>query len=326
MAETYNPEKTLHAVVVCSNPVQFKSRYRLHRQFMQRYSGYTESRYKLHLTVVEIAFGNRAFRVTEPDNPDHVQLRTIDELWHKENMINLGVQRLTENHPGWLNLAWIDNDVQFQNPRWLRETIHSLDHYEVVQMWEDAVDMGPNQELIQTHKSFLSQYLKGAPYNRKHVAKGYPSGHWHPGFAWACTRKAYDGLGGLIDFAILGAGDNHMAHGLLGMMDKTFAPGIAPEYTRDLAAWQERADDVIRRDVGYVSGMITHWWHGKKANRRYWDRWKILTENKYVPRTDLKRDAFGLYQVDVRNGRQMTLRDQIRAYFRQRNEDSIDLE
>ena len=26
---------------------------------------------------------------------------------------------------------------------------------------------------------------------------------WHSGFAWACTREAWDALGGLIDFAIL---------------------------------------------------------------------------------------------------------------------------
>jgi hypothetical protein len=44
--------------------------------------------------VVELAFGNRPFEVTDPDNPRHVQVRSGHELWHKENLVNLGVARL----------------------------------------------------------------------------------------------------------------------------------------------------------------------------------------------------------------------------------------
>lgn len=321
--------RTLHAVIVCSNPVRFQSRYRLHKEFMERMehsAKLSESRLqaKLNLIVVEVAFGNRAFEVTDSANPNHVQLRTQDELWHKENMVNLGVQRLTQLHPDWQHMAWIDADIEFQRPDWIQETVHQLQHYQVVQMWEDAIDLGPHHQTIQTHKSFMSQYAKGTK-RRDGEGKLY-SPHWHPGFAWAMNRSAWDALGGLIDIAILGAGDNHMALGLVSAMRESLAPGISNEYALELLTWEQRAIHHIKGDVGYVPGTLLHHWHGKKKDRQYWDRWKILTGNQYAPRTDIKRDAQGLYQLESITHRQIQLRDQIRKYFRARHEDSIDLE
>ena len=45
-------------------------------------------------------------------------------------------------------------------------------------------------------------------------------------------------------------------------------------------------------------------------------------DNKYDPVADLKRDWQGLLSLDRRRTK---LRDDIRKYFRARNEDSIDL-
>jgi hypothetical protein len=66
-------------------------------------------------------------------------------------------------------------------------------------------------------------------------------------------------------------------------------------------------------------------WHGRKQQRGYVERWKILTGNNYDPDTDLKKDPQGLWQLVVESPRQIKMRDEIRAYFRSRNEDSRDL-
>ena len=52
-------------------------------------------------------------------------------------------------------------------------------------------------------------------------------------------------------------------------------------------------------------------------------RGKILVENGYSPYTDIKYDAQGVLQLETWEPRQLKLRDQIRAYFRMRNEDEI---
>jgi hypothetical protein len=311
--------KDFYVIAVCSNQVRYSSRYNLFHKFKEHMEAA-----KAKLIIVEMAFGKRPFEVTDKGNIHHLQLRSLDELWHKENMINLGIQHLSKIHPNWKQVAWIDADVEFTRKDWIKETVHQLQHYHVVQMWENAIDLGPNGEALSTHYSFLSQYAKGKPYNYK--GTNCYSNQWHPGYAWAASREAIDLMGQLIDFAILGAGDNHMAHALIGKLDGTLAKGLHPNYIKRLNKWQDQVEKYIRRDVGFVSGTLMHSWHGKKRDRRYHDRWKILVDNHYDPEVDLKRDSQGLYQmVDHGDLRSIKFRDQIRHYFRSRNEDSIDI-
>jgi hypothetical protein len=268
------------------------------------------------LWTVEIAFGNRPFMVTDADNPQHLQLRTVDEIWHKEIGLNLLVQRLPTD---WENVAVVDADIRFfdvQRNRhvWVDETLHAMQHYEVVQMFQQAIDLGPKGEVIQIHNGFMWSYLTGKPYGKTYT-------HWHPGYAWCYSRRAWNALGGLIDIAVLGAGDNHMAHALIGRWQDGIHPKAHPDYLNAVRIWGDRAKE-LKKDVGFVPLTITHEWHGKKADRKYWDRWQILINHQYSPLEDLRRDWQGLYQLTDRDP---GLRDDIRAYFRARNEDSIDL-
>lgn len=312
-----------HVLTMVSNPVRFSSRYELYQQFARHIADAG-----VQLWTCEIAFGDRPFVITQADNPHHLQLRSWSELWHKENALNLLAQRLPFD---WEYVAWIDSDVSFPNWRpddensWVRETVEALQHYNVVQLFSHAIDLGPQGEHLQTHTSFCYNYVEGKP-------RGKAYSHWHPGYAWAARREAWDAMGasmggGLIDFAILGAGDHHMAQALIGRTGEDYIvpKNLSPGYLKALLAWQERAERYIRRDVGYVPGTILHSWHGKKKDRRYTDRWKILTENEYDPFRDIDRDYQGLYQLyDAGDIRSVKLRDQIRAYFRSRAEDSID--
>jgi hypothetical protein len=74
--------------------------------------------------------------------------------------------------------------------------------------------------------------------------------------------------------------------------------------------------------VGYVPGLVYHDFHGPKTNRQYGTRDMVLVNNNYDPDTDVKYDAQGLLQLETTNARQIKLRDQIREYFRTRNDDA----
>jgi len=298
-----------YVVAVISNPVRFESRYNLYLRFMEHMK---ESGVKV--LTVELQLGDRAFQITEAGNPMHVQLRTWDEIWHKENMINVGISRLPSD---WEFCAWIDADVSFvSNKYWALETVQQLQHYHFVQMFQNAIDLGPKGEVLQTHNGFMWSYLE-----RKAFGKGYT--HWHPGFAWAARREAIDAVGGLLDIGILGAGDHHMALAMIGRAQISFPKKNKyfedSEYVRHVMRWQDRCDRWIRRDVGYVAGTIVHNWHGRKKDRRYVERWEILIKNDYNPELDLKRDSQGLYALTDNN---IELRDDIRMYFRLREEDA----
>lgn len=304
----------LYVVTMVSNPVRFRSRWKLYEDFARHVE---HAGAVLH--TAEIAFGDRDFALTEPDNPRHLQLRTSHELWHKENALNLAIQRLPAD---WKYVAWIDADVSFARHDWADETLHALQHYAVVQMWSHAQDLGPNHELLSTHQSFAychTHQLPESPGNgcyskkRNRIVNLY-----HPGYAWAARREAIDAVGGLLDHCILGSADNHMACALIGCVDESLQPGLSPRYALLLQQWQARAERHIQRNVGYVPGTVLHHWHGSKESRRYLDRWKILISTGFDPDLDLKRDRQGPWQLTDRS---VELRDKLRAYFRQRDED-----
>lgn len=316
----------LHVISVVSNPVRFASRYRLYREFVARMQDAGVTHHS-----VELLFGDRPCEVTEPEMPNHVQIQSFDVLWHKENLINIGIASLPAD---WEYVAWIDADVTFSNPTWAVDTLHQLQHHMLVQMFSHAVDLGPRCEPLQHHAGFAFMYHQngckgpqGAGYTPAYYGYGNPGRgvFWHPGFAWAARREAIDYLGQLIDFAVLGSADHHMAMALIGEAGRSIHRDMALPYRQQIMDWQDRAERYIQRDIGYVHGTLLHYWHGKKANRRYVDRWQVLTGTQFNPVTDLKRDWQYLWQLRVEELRQIRLRDSIRAYFNQREEDSIDV-
>lgn len=297
-------DETLYVITVVSNPVRYKTRYILFEQFVQR----MKREPNIQLITVELQHGERAFATDAT-----IKYRTTHELWHKENMINKAVE-LLPNH--WKYMAWIDADLSFNREDWVEETLQQLQHYQIVQLFSHAIDEGPNGEFTQVHTGFGYQYAMGVSW--KPPAK-YQT-FWHPGYAWACTRSAFDGMGGLVDFAVLGSADQHMALAWIGQVNHSYNDGIHPNYKMMLNEYQNRCDGSIRRNIGFVYGIILHKWHGSKANRRYKERWTILVEHAFDPVADVSRDWQGLYQLKVDR---IGLRDDIRHYFRGRNEDCI---
>jgi hypothetical protein len=280
------------------------------------------------LVTVEVAFGERAFAVSD-GQPGQVQLRTSTQLWHKENALNIGFSRLPAD---WKYAAWIDADVTFLRPDIVEATIHALQHYAVVQMWSRALDLNPDGHPFAEYSSFASCYSQSIIPTPLPGYGAQNKGYWHSGYAWAVRRDAFDAMGGLIDFAPLGAADYFMAWSLVGKLaahllaqlhDRERAKrGYSRGYIDALASWETKAAG-LRRNFGCVPGTLAHHWHGKKRRRGYNERENILIDNQFNPRTDLRRDWQGLWQLhDDGTDRSVRLRDQIRAYFQARDEDS----
>lgn len=326
-----NLKKNFYVISVITNPERFKTRTRLFKEYMERMK-----KYEVNLVVVEGAFGERDFEVTDPSNPLHIQIRTPSEIWLKENLINIAINRLPDN---WKYIAWIDGDIDFVRPDWVSETIHELQHHPIVQLFEDAIDTGPNFEVLKVYKSFAYCYKKNLPKKQTDASKqkeleaikdnnvsyvdynNYSNGYyWHPGFAWAATRDAINTIGGLFEIGILGAGDHHMACALIGDAKNSIPLGIHGNYKKYIFAWEKRALR-LHKNIGYVKGTIYHFWHGKKSNRKYKERWQILIDNNYDPSNDIHKDWKGVLTLYPGHEK---LRDQIREYFQIRNEDSID--
>lgn len=323
--------ETLYVITPVFNPHRYRTRWKLYQQFESHIISLGA-----HLVTIECSFGARQEVLTEQRAENHtvIHVYTENELWLKENLINLAVQRLPKSAK---YIAWVDGDIQFTRPDIVGETIQKLQHYHVVQMFSVAYDLTPKFEPYQINYGFAHDYLNGVADKVKGKNWGDyyeqpPTNNpcdklkivrWHPGFAWAYTVEAWNALGGLIDTAILGSADNHMARALIGQFEKSCPKTATPEYKDAIRIWQERALKYVKKDIGYVDGQINHFFHGSKKHRNYKGRWKILVENKFNPKTDLKRMFNGTWQLE---DDRIQLRDDIRAYFSQRSEDSIDLQ
>jgi hypothetical protein len=142
---------------------------------------------------------------------------------------------------------------------------------------------------------------------------------WHPGYAWAIRRDTWEQGGGLFDISILGAGDHHMAWAFVGHAHMGIHGRTTKAYQKAALARLYRMKHVVNGDLGFVEGTILHHWHGRKSSRKYVERWSILVDNKYDPNTDVYYDEHGLLQL---TGDNHGLRDGIRDYFAQRNDDA----
>ncbi|MEO6305473.1 MAG: hypothetical protein ABIP51_20085 [Bacteroidia bacterium] len=314
----------LYIVTPIFNPQRYRSRWKLYKEFEKYILSYDEA----HLVTIECTFGAREKVLVEQISDKHtvIYVNTKHEMWLKENLINKAIQYLPED---WKYVAWIDADTKFARPDIVGETLQKLQHYDFVQLFSHAVDLSPTYEILKSHSGFMYCYKNGIPNLHKRICLPYneddgsTGAYWHPGFAWACTRTAFDHVGGLIDWGVLGGGDMFMAYALIGRLKGKMMPtslgkgGIAA-----LEEWQNRCEKFIKRNVGYIDGLLLHYWHGKKVDRKYKDRGQILIETKFEPSIDLKKDWQGIYTLTDRS---FELRDGIRDYFKQRNEDSIDI-
>ncbi len=195
-------KQCLHAILVISNPCQYKRRFALAHRCIE---GLKKIKY-LKLYVVEVAYNNDDFFVTTPHNPNHLQLRTDSSpLWIKENMINIGIKRLFPKN--WKYFAFIDADLEFENKHFAKDCLQVLSNntYNVVQLFSHALDLDANEKPMTIFSSFGHQYVHNK--NQYKVETGIH--FYHPGYAYAMSRTLFDEIGSLYENSVLGSGDSN---------------------------------------------------------------------------------------------------------------------
>ncbi len=348
----------LYAIVPLFNPWRHKSRWKHTERALKHFhdSGAV-------IILVEIGFNRRdlvfadsgldgtaaecGILGTDPKfRHKYIGLHTKDELWLKENAVNVGVQHAPYD---WQQVCWLDADVHFVRPNWVGECIHKLQHYAFLQMFSHARDLGPNYEMMpETYPhangvGFVQAWQNGTlrttitpemtaelgenPLSHSstpELVAGYP-GHVFPGLAWACTRQAWDAVGGLIDIAIWGGADWHIAHCLVEKTEGMMRNDLHRNYQKVVNQFYQRCRTHIRRNVGVMEGSLLHHWHGRKTERGYNAKHSMLAKFGFDPLRHLKRDAQGLWQLhDDRSTAYVQLRDMMRRIAKDRDEDSTD--
>ena len=284
--------------------------------------------------VVELAFGSNEFRIV--DHEDVIQLRSNNVLWHKERLLNIGIQQLLSD--GYRKIAWLDGDILFQDANWPLEIADRLERANLCQVFETIG--------IQTHASgppiiapSAVKYFRdtGQLYQQPSrrglsmlggVLKGGQSG-----FGWAARAEVLRSVP-LFEGAVVGGGDKLMyIASLAGDFSASQFQDLSQSkfpcsacghrnrseaYRAQLLDWAQRWSGAIDGKVDYARLHLTDMFHGKREDRGYMTRHDILYRNDFDPASDLVWDASGC--LAWREGRE-TLKREVEAYFLSRRED-----
>ncbi len=160
-----NPADLSRFVVI--TPYSNSPRYKARPEMYQSFARMVEST-GVRLITAEIAFGDREFEVTDVDNENHFQFRSVEELWHKENIINVAMAHVMQKWPATREIAWIDGDcwpLAIPALTWFEEIWHSLQHYQITQCWKYLVNFGPDGQPItqpQFHGDLRNERVHGS--------------------------------------------------------------------------------------------------------------------------------------------------------------------
>lgn len=299
-------EENLHVIAVVSNAGLFARRYILTKEFLDRID---KEEPNVITYVVELAYEKQQFIITDSKNPQHLQLRVNTPLWHKENLVNVAVKQLLPK--GWKAFAWIDADIEFENVTWAKDTLKILNgSKDIVQIFSHALDMDMVKNTMKIFSSFGYQYTK----KKQYISNG--NDYWHPGYGWAITRKAYERIGGLYEYAILGSGDNIMALSIIENGLKSINDESTDDYKDSILEYQRK---IRTLRLGYVPGVIRHHFHGSKKNRKYNERWRILLDHNYSPTEHITRNNKGILVPTQTCPPEII--EKIKSYFFERNDD-----
>ena len=297
-------ENKLNVVVAISNPCLYQRRYQLIREFIDRMKNNT----MVNLYIVELAYKNQPFVITSSNNINHLQLRVDTLLWHKENMLNLAIEKLLPNN--WKSVAWIDGDIEFVDENWAQKVLKSLNGtYDFIQPWSECNFLDISGNILEKQTSFSFNFVN---HNKDDPKK--PQGH--PGYAWACNRKAYDKIGKLYEVSILGSGDTIMAKSFTNNAVE-INPKISLGYKETIKQFEKKTKGL---KMGCIEGTIKHFYHGTIQNRQYLSRWNILTDSNFDPQQHITRNSNGIL-VPTSSCPQDII-TKIESYFMDRKEDN----
>ncbi len=305
----------LYAITAVFNPIGYKSRYQLYVKFRQHMN-----ELGIDLITVECALGDQPFAVTQADRePWDVQVRSNSVLFLKENLLNIAVSKLP---PDARHVAWIDCDITFTQANLAEKIVQQLGRYPVIQLFRSCLDLGPDGEVMQTHRSFASALAAGDdPDSARIPAVGCNGSLAHPGYAWAIRLSVLRAAGGFLETAILGGGDNLQARAFIGFAE-TLLGGYHEGYVQSVLNWQAAVRRVLPTPptlcIGALDGQIIHSFHGTKARRFYIERRAILKRHMFDPASDLIKNSLGVFEVS--SEREDLQRDIVR-YFEERRED-----
>ena len=297
------------AITSYFNPVGFKRRLSNYRTFRANLA--------VPLVTVELSFDGR-FELTDGDADILIQLSGGAVLWQKERLFNIAIQSVPQHAK---NIAWLDCDVIFERPDWMDEAAQKLSEANVVQLYSEFVDLGPEGYQSNTKYDRLRSSGHGIiSLGLRQLTAPTSEGVrlTLPGLAWAARRDILEDHG-FYDAMIMGSGDTSMFHAMFGQFEHEIERRRLDRVRQEhYLKWARPYYGTVAGKVSNVAGRIYHLYHGKIANRNYKDRHGLMASFPFDPDIDIRIGANGAWHWARPRP---DLEDFLRKFFLSRAED-----
>ena len=256
------------------------------------------------LKTIEICLKERDFFI---DDSTKIIASHDNILWQKERAFNLLLENLDEKYD---KILWVDTDISFQNYDMMQELELKLDQYDMVQPFETVYEYH-NSTISANSCLNTSGYAKTL---RDYTDTG-ASDCYDPAFGltWAINRSIMPN-GYFYDKHILGSSDLLQIQSVtLDILNRSFIGNYSDDIVR---SWIDycRKMPAKQYNIGYCSGCLEHFYHGKVLNRGYSYRECLLNKYAFDPKIHLEIDDNGLYKI-----LHPELETSISNYFNKRN-------
>lgn len=218
-----------------------------------------------------------------PDNIQSHKFYSDQFLWYKENLLNVGINILIEG--GYENIAWLDADIVFEDSYWIQDTIESLRHHNLCQIFSRAYELN---KLKHNFRDGCVRYWKSTG-NLLPIDTLY-----HTGYAWACKASILKECK-LYDKCLLGGADSLIwlssFNGVVGnffelLKSHPFYLLGLDGFFNDFQKWSKLWGSLIDGNVGHIYCPIDVLPHGLSKGRQYISRYQYLIDSKYNPNND----------------------------------------
>lgn len=286
------PSKDIAIGLVIFNPAKSKKLIENYYEMIQQFS-----KEKLPYFTLELIYDDR-----KPEIPEafHIYGKTV--MFHKENLCRILETKIPRKYT---KLAFLDADILFDDPEWYWKLSKALDLYDVIQPFETCYWLDEEKKISLDRETVLK--IKGSTWDFK----------YHPGFAWGFRRSWYKKVG-FFDYAVTGSGDTLS---VIKWLNKTIPKNFHSLPGPLIKKYSSFCLQKDKPKISYLPGTLRHLFHGRRENRKYVDRHKILNLQEDI--TDLLyKNSEGLFEWNLEN---QDLSDKLKEYFISRNDDDLPL-
>jgi len=287
---------------------------------------------KIELLTVELALGDAPFELNE--YPNVIQVRSDSILWHKERLMNIGIEKLIND--GYEKIMWLDADIIFEHTENLAHDISKeLDNNIICQLFSSTCDLNENYQLDENSRR-RNGIVKELTENINELEKNIFNANNRNtvfilahGLAWAARSDLLKKTL-LFDKGIVGGGDAYMIFSFLQcekfkyVYENQFKHACIYKeipsnngFNNVFNKWGKNFSSLINGKVGCIDNVIYSMYHGEIEDRQYCSRHDILNNNGYDPGKHLKLNKYNCFEWSSQHNFKKLI-DEVKVYFKKR--------